>query len=35
MLALSTSWQSGATATAEKMLAALKNLEISGISIKR
>lgn len=33
MLALSTSWQSGGSATAEKMLAALKNLEISGIEL--
>jgi sugar phosphate isomerase/epimerase len=33
MLALSTSWQSGGSATAEEMLAALKNLEITGIEL--
>ncbi|MBW2437607.1 MAG: sugar phosphate isomerase/epimerase [Deltaproteobacteria bacterium] len=33
MLALSTSWQSGGTVTAEGMFAALKNLEISGIEL--
>jgi len=33
VLALSTSWQSGGSATAEEMLAALKNLEISGIEL--
>ena len=33
MLALSTSWQSGGSATAEEMIAALKNLDISGIEL--
>jgi sugar phosphate isomerase/epimerase len=33
MLALSTSWQSGGTVTAEGMFAALKNLEISAIEL--
>ncbi len=33
MLALSTSWQSGESVTAEAMLAALKNLEITGIEL--
>jgi hypothetical protein len=33
MLALSTSWQSGGSVTAEGMFAALKNLEISGIEL--
>ncbi len=33
MLALSTSWQSGDPVTAEEMLAALKNLDISGIEL--
>ena len=33
MLALSTSWQSGESITAEGMLAALKNLEINGIEL--
>jgi sugar phosphate isomerase/epimerase len=33
MLALSTSWQSGGTVTAEEMFAALKNLEISAIEL--
>jgi len=33
MLALSTSWQSGGSATAEEMLAALKDLDISGIEL--
>ena len=33
MLALSTSWQSGGSATAEEMLAALKNFDISGIEL--
>ncbi len=33
MLAISTSWQSGGSATAEGMLAALKDLDISGIEL--
>jgi sugar phosphate isomerase/epimerase len=33
MLALSTSWQSGGTVTAEGMFASLKNLEISAIEL--
>ncbi|MGD9281409.1 MAG: TIM barrel protein, partial [Desulfobacterales bacterium] len=33
MLALSTSWQSGGAVTAEGMVAALKNLEITGIEL--
>jgi len=33
MIALSTSWQSGESTTAEEMLAALKNLDISGIEL--
>ena len=33
MLALSTSWQSGDSVTAEEMFAALKNLNISGIEL--
>jgi sugar phosphate isomerase/epimerase len=33
MLALSTSWQSGGSVTAEGMFAALKNLEITGIEL--
>ena len=33
MLALSTSWQSGGSTTAEGMLAALKDLDISGIEL--
>lgn len=33
MLALSTSWQSGGSVTAEAMFAALKNLEITGIEL--
>ena len=33
MLALSTSWQSGGSVTAEEMLAALKNLEITEIEL--
>ena len=33
MLALSTSWQSGGSVTAEGMFAALQNLEISGIEL--
>ena len=33
MLALSTSWQSGGTVTAEEMFAVLKNFEITGIEL--
>jgi sugar phosphate isomerase/epimerase len=33
MLAISTSWQSGESTTAEEMLAALKNLDIFGIEL--
>ncbi|MGD9079345.1 MAG: TIM barrel protein [Desulfobacterales bacterium] len=33
MLALSTSWQSGGTETAEEMFAVLKNFEITGIEL--
>jgi len=33
MIALSTSWQSGESTTAEEMLAALKKLEITGIEL--
>ena len=33
MLAFSTSWQSGGSVTAERMFAALKNLEITGIEL--
>ena len=33
MLAISTSWQSGGSVTAEEMLAALKNLDVTGIEL--
>jgi sugar phosphate isomerase/epimerase len=33
MLGISTSWQSGGSATAEGMLAALKNLDVTGIEL--
>jgi sugar phosphate isomerase/epimerase len=33
MLGISTSWQSGGSATAEGMLAALKNLDVSGVEL--
>ena len=33
MLGISTSWQSGGSATAEGMIAALKNLDVSGIEL--
>jgi sugar phosphate isomerase/epimerase len=33
MLGISTSWRSGGSATAEEMLAALKNLDVTGIEL--